>query len=181
MTRLSIPWRQSGTPRLARDVHTSSILTSPPTMVSTRRSTKVRQVSLEDDNSGDRGKNHGPEEGSGPLAAQRPKPRASGKAASKQKGKRCNAAKLSKLPDMPLDVLYEVSYRIVFLTDDTVCNDAFGVCRFSLLSTRWIYCGCRGPAGPFVTFSQASRRDRFGKPLSTTYPKPGGHLHVPRT
>lgn len=50
------------------------------------------------------------------------------KVASKQKGKQPkknrNTAKLSKLPDMPLDILYDVSYRINSFVDDGIDNDA---------------------------------------------------------
>ena len=58
----------------------------------------------------------------GSVTAHEPKPRASGKAASKRKGnqpeKHHGRGELSLLPDIPLDVLYEVSPRIDSVTDD---------------------------------------------------------------
>jgi len=149
-------------------------------MVSTR-STKSRRIVQGDPPPGDGGDGYEPEKvGSGSTTIQGPK---SGEATSKQKGKqpekRRKAGKLSKLPDMPLDVLYEVSYGIKSIIHGGAPDDnAFGDCRYSLSFTRRTYCGCRGPARPFVMFSQASPRDRFGYPLSTMYPRLGGHLRV---
>jgi len=86
-------------------------------MVSTRRSVKACQngVPLSDN-----GADYRPEEGgSGPVTARalRLESRTLRKATLTQKGKqpkrRRNKGKLSKLLDMPLDVLYEVSYRVV--------------------------------------------------------------------
>ena len=48
------------------------------------------------------------------------------------------------------------------VTDDSAEDNTFGVYRYSLSSTRWIYCGCRGPAMSFVTLSRASPRGGFG-------------------
>ena len=142
----------------------------------------------EDLPSGDSGEDYDPEEkGSGHSMAQKPKPRTSAKATSKQKGKqrggRCNVGKLSKLLDMPLDTLYEVSHRIISVTDDHngVYDGPFGVCRYSLSSIQWIYYGCHRQARHFATFSQASPRNTFGKPLSITFPRPKDHPRVLRT
>ena len=90
----------------------------PTAMVSTRQSTKRRQTVREGAHLGDSGEDYDPgDESSGLPKARRPKPRASGKGTSEQKGKqrggRRNAGRLSKLPDMPLDILYEVSGGIV--------------------------------------------------------------------
>jgi len=134
-------------------------------MVSTRRSAKLRQNA----SSGDNGTDYHPEleeGGSGPLTARglRFESRSSRRALT-QKGKqpeRCRiTGRLSKLPGMPLDVLYEVR-RSQFCHRRRRDDDMFDVYRYSLSSTRWIYCGCRGPARPFVTFSPASPRGRFG-------------------
>ena len=167
------------------NVRTPSILAFPTTMVSTRRTKKPRQDAPEDVIPGNGGDDYDAEEESlGPPKARRPKPRASGKEASKEKGKqrrgRRNAGRLSKLPDMSLDILYEVSYGISSVTDDGVIM-VLGVCRYSLLSTQWTYCECRGLARLFVPFSRASHRGRFGRPLSITSPSIDGHLRVPRT
>ena len=120
--------------------------------------------------------------GSSSVAAQRLESRASKKAVSKQKGKqpekRRIAGKLSKLPDMPLDILYEVRRRINPATLYGLNHDPFDIDRYSLLFTQWTYCGCRGPARPFVTSSRASPRNRFGYPLSKTSPGHNAHLHV---
>ena len=56
--------------------------------------------------------------------------------------------KVVRLLDMPLSALHEVSYRII-----SVDGDSFSVCRYSLLSARWIYCRRHGPARPFVASS----------------------------
>ena len=132
-----------------------------------KQSTKLHRIVREDLPSGDSGEDYDPEEkGSGHSMAQ--KPRTSAKATSKQKGKqrggRRNVGKLSKLPDMPLDILYEASHRIISGTDDHngVYDGPFGVCRYSLSSIQWIYYGCRGQAMDFATFSQASPRNTFG-------------------
>jgi hypothetical protein len=119
----------------------SIFFASPVIMVSARRNTKPPQITQGGVSSGGSGGDYGLEkEGSGSVIARRTKSRASGKASSKQKGKqpegRRNTGKLSKLPDMPLDVLYEVGYGINSATDDGVDDDAFGVRRYSLLSTR---------------------------------------------
>lgn len=152
-------------------------------MVSTQQSTESYQVVGEGGPPGDSGEDYDPEESSGPLAARRPKPRLSGKGAPKQKGKQCGGrryvGRLSRLPDMPLDILYEV--RIISVTDHRVYDDPFGIRRYSPLSVQWNYCRCRGPTRPFAAFSQASHRGRFGEPLSTMSPWLGGHLRVLRT
>ena len=133
-----------------------------PAMVSTPQGAKPQDLPF-----GDSGEVHRSEEADpDPLTARRSgKPRAPGKVTSKQKGKRRegrrNAGKLSKLPDMPLDILYEVSHRIIFITGDSA-YDVFGVCRYYLLYSQLIYYGYRGPARPFVTSSQTSSRGRFG-------------------
>ena len=172
-------------PSIQRDVHTPSIFASSTTMVS-KQSTKLHRIVREDLPSGDSGEDYDPEEkGSGHSMAQ--KPRTSAKATSKQKGKqrggRRNVGKLSKLPDMPLDILYEVSHRIISVTDDHngVYDGPFGVCRYSLSSIQWIYYGCHRQARHFATFSQASPRNTFGKPLSITFPRPKDHPRVLRT
>jgi len=138
----------------------------PTIMVSTRQGTKSCQI-VQDDPSGDNGEDYGPEEeGSGSIMTQESKSKASGKAVSKQKGKqperRRGTGRLSKLPDMPLDVLYEVRRTLGPITNCGISGDVFDTCRYSPSSTLWICCGCRGPARPFVTFSPASPRDRFG-------------------
>ena len=43
----------------------------------------------------------------------------------KQPGKRRNAGKLSKLPNMPLDILYDVSHKVDSFTDDRIDNHPF--------------------------------------------------------
>jgi len=125
------------------------------------------------------------EQGSAFITARGPKSRTSENATLKQKvkrsGKRRDAGKLSKLPDMPLDVLYDVSYIIVSIADDEVSDNAFAVCRYSLLFTQWIYCECRGPTKPFVAFSQTSPRDRSGSPLSMASRRLNDPLRVLRT
>jgi len=112
-----------------------------------------------------------------------PKSRASGITTSKQKGKqpgkRRDAGKLSRLPDMPLDVMYDVSYRIVSVASGGIISDnVLDIYRYFLLSTRWIYSEYRGPTGPFVTFSQTRLRGWFGSPLSITSPRVHGPLRV---
>ena len=150
-------------------------------MVSTRQSTKHRRG---DASPGDSGEDYCSEEGSGSVAVRGPKSRTSRKATPKQKGKqpgkRRRAGKLSKLPDMPLDILYEVSYGINSVDCDKV-DDGFGDCRYSVSSIRWIYCGCRGPTKPFIAFSHASPRGTFGWPLSITSPMLNDPLRVLRT
>lgn len=135
-------------------------------MVSTR-STNSRQVVQEAVPSSDSGEDYDPEkEPSCSVVTRGSKSRTARKATVKEKGKqpekRRNAGKLSRLPDMPLDVLYEVSYRPKFIADDGMDDDPPAIDRYSLLSVQWICCGCRGLARPFVMFSQASPRDRFG-------------------
>jgi hypothetical protein len=129
-------------------------------MASERRSTGSSRIAQGDISSGDSGEDedYDPEKDcSGSVTAQKPKSRASRKATSKQKGKqpekRRNAGSLSELPDMPLDTLYEVNRRTISVTNDEIYGDALGVHRYSLLSTRWVCYGCRGPTRPFVTFS----------------------------
>ena len=156
-------------------------------MASARRNATLPQIPQGGVFSGDSGKAHDPEtKSSGSATSRGPKSRASRKAASKQKGKqpnkrRRNIGKLSKLPGMPLDVLYEVSHRIISDPDDGVCDNVFGIYRCSLFSTRCISCKYRGPTKPFTTFSQASPQDRLGGPPSITFQWPNGHLRVLRT
>jgi len=63
-------------------------------------------------------------EGSDSVAARGPKSIAPIKATPKKKGKqpeKCrNAGKLSRLPDMPSDVLYEVGHRTGYITHDGI-------------------------------------------------------------
>jgi hypothetical protein len=105
-------------------------------MVSTRQSTKYRRGDV---TPGDSGEDYCSEEGSGSIAVRGPKSRTSRKATSKKEGKqpvkRRRAGKLSKLPDMPLDILYEVSYGINSVDGGEV-DDGFGVCRYSVSSIR---------------------------------------------
>ena len=127
------------------------------TMVSSR-STKPHQVVREDSPSGDGGEGCGPERGPSSVTTRGPKSRASRKATStQQKGKqpeRCrNVGRLSKLPDMSLDILSDVSYRVTPVTDE-MDDDAVGIRRYSLLSTQWTYCAYHGPTRPFTVFSQ---------------------------
>ena len=81
---------------------------------------------------------------------------------------------------MPLDILYEVSPGIVSVTDDGIIEEAFAVCRYSLLSVRWIYYGCHGPTKPFVTFLPTSPRGEYGWPLSVISLQLNSHLRVLR-
>ena len=37
---------------------------------------------------------------------------------------------------MPLDVLYDVNYRIISIAGDEVCDDTTDVCRYFLSSAR---------------------------------------------
>ena len=115
---------------------------------------------------------HGPK--SGPLSVAIPKEN------EKQPGRHHKVGGLSKLPDMSLDILYEVSPGIISVTDDGIDEDVFYISRYSLLSVRWIYCECRGPIKLSVMFSHISLRGGYGWPLSTTSPKPNGHHRVPR-
>lgn len=84
-----------------------------------------------------------------------------------QKGKQPeenrNMGQLSKLPKMPLNVLYEVRHKVDPFAGDTVDHAYSGrLYRYSLSFTRWTCCLCRGPARPFAKFSKASFQDRFG-------------------
>ena len=99
----------------------------------------------------------------------------------KQPEGRRGAGKLSMLPDMPFDILYEVSRGSIFVADNGIHEGAFGTCRYSLMSIRWIYCECCRSTKLFVMFSHASPRGVYGWPLSITSPKPNGHLRVQRT
>lgn len=79
-----------------------------------------------DDLSGDNREHNGPEkaekEATGSVMAHGHKPEALGKVASKRKGKQPKKHRdeggLSKLPDMPLDILYEVRPGVNSVTDD---------------------------------------------------------------
>jgi len=104
-------------------------------MVSTRQGRKPRQVIRESTPSGDSGEDHDPdEERLDPVTARRPKSRAPEQITQKQKGKRPekrrNARKLSKLLDMPLDVLYEVSYRFTSVTDGMHADASVDILSF---------------------------------------------------
>ena len=159
----------------------TTIPTPSTIMVSTRRNAKIHQIvqGVPCDDSGEDCDHDGL--GSSSVTAQRPGSRAPKKAVSKQKGKHRIAGKLSKLPDMPLDILYEVRHRIYSVALDGLNHDAFDVYRYSLLFTQWTCCGCRGPARPFVTSSRAIPRNRFGYPLSKTSLGHNAHLHALRT
>ena len=87
--------------------------------------TKSPQIAQGVVSSGDSGKCWDPEEGgSGSVPARGPKSGASRRVASRQKGKqpekRRNVGMLSKLPDMPLDIVYEVSSGIIPITDGRI-------------------------------------------------------------
>ena len=170
-------------PRDGHDFHTPSVFASS-IMVSAWWNAKSPQIAQGDVSPGGSGKYYDPErDGSGSVTAQGPKSGASRKVTSRQKGKqsekRRDVGMLSKLPDMPLDILYEVSSRIISTTDGRVYDDAFG--RYSLLYTRWIYCECRGPIGPFVTSSRTNPRGRSGKLLLTISLKLKGRPRALRT
>ena len=111
-----------------------------------------------------------------------PKSRALGNTTSKQKGgqprKHRDAGKLSRLPDMPLDIMYDVSCRIVSVACLGISDNVLNIHRYSLLSARWIYSEYRGPTGLFVTFSQTRLRGWFGWPPSITSLRFDGHLRV---
>ena len=102
------------------------IFPSPTIMLSARRNTKVHRTVQEDVSCGDSNKDCDPdEECSRPVTERGSKPRASKKVASKQKGKqpekRRNAGKLSKLPDIPLDILYEVGRGSILSPRPVTC------------------------------------------------------------
>lgn len=89
--------------------------------------------------SGDIGKDEDPEKrGSAAFSARGPKFRVSGNTASKKKwkhpGTRRDAGRLSRLPDMPLDVMYDVSYRIASIAGGGVYDNLMDLYRYSLLS-----------------------------------------------
>jgi len=159
------------------------IFTSPTIMLSAQRNTKSRQIFREDVSSGDSDEDYDSGDDSRSVTTGGNKPRALRTTTLKQKGKqpqkRRYAGKLSKLLDMPLDVLYEVSHRTDSFTKDRIDNPTLH--RYSLSFTRWTYCGCRGPARPFAMFSRASPRDKFGWLLSTMSPRLDGHPHVLRS
>ena len=145
-------------------------------------SPKLPQIVQGGASSGGSGKYYSPEKGgSGSVTARGLKSGTWRKVASRQKEKqpeKRHNGMLSKLPDMPLDVLYEVSFRIISVTTGMIYDDAFG--RYSPLSTRWICCECHGPTRPFVASSRTSPQDRSGYPLLTTSLKPKGRLRVLR-
>jgi len=109
-------------------------------MVSAEHCTKLPGITQGDDSSGDSGEHYGPEkaeeEATGSVMPRRPKPKVSRKVASKGKGrqleKRHDEGELSKLPDMPLDVLYQVSPRInsIPMTGCLMISLAFADIRF---------------------------------------------------
>ena len=140
------------------------IFTSPTIMVSAQRNTKSPQIFQEDVSSSDSDEDYHSAEDSRSVMTGGNKSRTSRTTTSKQKGKqpqkRRYAGKLSKLLDMPLDVLYEVSHRTDSFTEDGIDNPALH--RYSLSFARRTYCGCRGPARPFVMFSRTSLQDKFG-------------------
>jgi len=81
----------------------------------------------------DNGEYYGPEKAEngaiGPVTTRGSKPNASREAASKREGrqleKRRGEGKCSKLPDMPLDILYGVSPRFNPVTDDGIPDDTW--------------------------------------------------------
>ena len=103
-------------------------------MVPAGRSATSRQVIREGVPLDNNSENYNPEgEGSDPSMTRRPTPReGTSKQKGKQRGGRRNTGKLSKLPDMPLDILYEVSYRTISVTDD-ICNGIRCLQIFSLV------------------------------------------------
>ena len=100
-------------------------------MVSASQRTESVGVAQVDPPSGDGGEHHRPEkaekESTSSVTVREPKSRASRKAATKRKGKqpdkRRGEGDLSKLPDMPLDIMYEVSLRISPVTSDGIYDD----------------------------------------------------------
>jgi len=90
-------------------------------MVSTRRNTKPREVTQEGASFGNSGEVHHPGEHSRPASIPSSKSKASITLISRQKGKqlekRRSVGKLSKLPVLPPDVLYEVIYGPVHIAD----------------------------------------------------------------
>jgi len=82
-----------------------------------------------------------------------------------------NAGRPSKLPDMPLDVLYEVSYTIVSADDDMRDGYAFDVYRYSLVHPVDLL---RVSWANIVAFSQTKPRGRSGYSLSATSAWPQG-------
>lgn len=91
-------------------------------MVSTRRSTKSRELIQEDVSSGDIREDYDPGECSGPASSRSSKSKASINSISKQNGKqprgRRSAGRLPKLPVVPLDILYEVIYGLIHIADE---------------------------------------------------------------
>ena len=74
------------------------------------------QIFREDVPSDDSDGDYGPEEGSRSVATQGRKSQTlktgTSKRKGKQPGKRGNAGKLSRLFNMPLDIMYDVSHRV---------------------------------------------------------------------
>lgn len=94
-------------------------------MLSVQQKKKLRQTTHGDVSYDDSDEDYDPEEGGSRSVTEKgseSSTKASRKTASKRKGKqpekRRNAGKLSKLPDMPLDILYEVSYTAYSITKD---------------------------------------------------------------
>ena len=123
---------------LVRDLHTSALIDAHirhitvSLMPPARQNTKSRQIAQDDAFRGD-GEDYDLEEGGSCSVTKRgSKSKAPRKVASKWKGKQSekhnNVGKLSKLPDMPLDILYEVSYRTSSETEEcllTTIHSAF--------------------------------------------------------
>jgi len=113
-------------------------------MVSTRQSTKSREVAQEGASSGDSGEDYDPGGRSGPATARSSKSRASITPISKQKGKqpekRRYGGKLSRSPVVPLDVLYEVIYGLILVAGWMPADalvDILSVHPADLLRTSW--------------------------------------------
>jgi len=85
----------------------------------------AKQIAQDDVSRGDGDEDCDSEEGgSRPVTKIGPIPKVPRKAASEWKGKQPekyrDAGKLSKLPDMPLDILYDVSYRTNATTEESL-------------------------------------------------------------
>ena len=118
-------------------------------MVSTRRSARLRQAIQEGARSNDGGEDCDTrEEGPDPTTGQGRKSGALRKVTpkqnGKQRGKRRNAGNLSLLPDMPLDILREVSAWTISVTDDGYTHGGASgvqilslVCPVDLLRMSW--------------------------------------------
>ena len=118
-------------------------------MVSAERCARSPRITQGDGSSGGNGEHYGPErsdeEATSSVTAPGPKPKASRKVASKRKEKQPkklrDEGELSKLPSMPLDILYEVSPRIDPVTDGGILDDGLQIFAFvhpmDLLRVSW--------------------------------------------